>query len=222
MTSVEKTYTINTANLNTGDTIRVGDGSSANKGIFTCGMLFDGIGDVAQEITGSITYGTRDFTFTFDKLQNPRDEVELVVRFSKANFVYGTSASKSAQGTATYTVGSTTAFSMTVQTIIEYNGSNQIRITTQLVNAGTRRANLMYLVSARTRANSTKSTLSGTTYIDLDIVEAWMKKSGQIIVSANDHVIIGADVPVLSSGNTIITYSNTITNFQITPRWWRV
>lgn len=222
VTSVEKTFTINTANLNTGDTIRVGDGSSANNGIFTCGLLFDGIGDVAQEITGSISYGTRDFTFTFDKLQNPREEIELVVRFSKANFIYGTSASKSAQGTATYKVGGATAFSVTVQTIIEYNGSNQIRITTQLVNAGTRRANLMYLVAARTRANSTKSTLSGVTYIDLDIAEAWMVKSGQTIVSANDHVIIGADVPVLPSGNTIITYSNTITNFKIIPRWWRV
>ena len=222
-TSVEKQYTIDVSNLNTGDAIRVGDGSDLDDGVFKCYMKFDGLSDWgSRTMTSSITYGTRDFTFTFDKLQNPRDEIEIMVRFSRANFVYGTSATKTSQGTASYKLDGTTVFSVTVQAIIEYRGDNRINMVVQLSNPGLLRAKLMHLLPARTRANSTKSTLTGTTYVDLDIAEAWMVKSGQTIVSANDHVIIGADVPVLPPGSTEVTYDNTITNFTITPRWWEV
>jgi phage-related protein len=70
-------------------------------------------------------------------------------------------------------------------------------------------------------ANSTVSSLSGTTYVDLEIAEAYVM-TGSGPESANGHVIIGAEVPVLVPGANEITYDNTITSLQIIPRWWKI
>ena len=71
--------------------------------------------------------------------------------------------------------------------------------------------------------DSTKNSLENVDiYIDLDIGEAYSVDSGDNAVSLNNFVNIGGELPVLAPGNTTITYDNTISNFKITPRWWKV
>lgn len=68
---------------------------------------------------------------------------------------------------------------------------------------------------------STKSILGNPLYIDLDIGECYNTDSGST-VSVNDAVSMPAELPVLPSGATTITYDNTVTQFKIVPRWWSV
>lgn len=58
-------------------------------------------------------------------------------------------------------------------------------------------------------------------YFDLDIGEAYKIEGGQI-VSVNNAVTIPAQLPALKSGENTITYDDTITQFNIVPRWWEV
>lgn len=70
-------------------------------------------------------------------------------------------------------------------------------------------------------AFSTKSTVSGTAYIDLDIGEAWSDNNGTI-TSLNNIVQMPAELPTLKPGGNTFTISNTISGFKVTPRWWKV
>lgn len=69
--------------------------------------------------------------------------------------------------------------------------------------------------------HSTKSAISDTVYIDCDIGECWTVQSGEI-VSLNGIISLGSDLPKLSSGTNTFTYDNTVTQLEVTPRWWKV
>ena len=69
--------------------------------------------------------------------------------------------------------------------------------------------------------DSTVSALGNPTYIDCEIGEAYMIKNGNI-VSCNQAVALGSDLPKLAPGANTITFDNTITELKIHPRWWRV
>lgn len=58
-------------------------------------------------------------------------------------------------------------------------------------------------------------------YFDLDIGEAYKIEDGQT-VSVNNAVTIPAQLPTLKSGANTITYDDTITRFDVVPRWWEV
>lgn len=71
--------------------------------------------------------------------------------------------------------------------------------------------------------NSTKSSLEDVDiYIDLDIGEAYSIDSDDNVISLNNFTNLGGELPVLPPGSTAISFDNTISNVQITPRWWRV
>lgn len=70
-------------------------------------------------------------------------------------------------------------------------------------------------------AYSTKPTLGEPLYFDLDIGEAYKEEDGEII-SVNNAVTFPAELPTLKAGANTITYDNTITQFKVVPRWWRV
>lgn len=59
-------------------------------------------------------------------------------------------------------------------------------------------------------------------YIDLDIGEAYSIDSDDVALSLNNFVNLGGELPTLPPGNTEITYSSSVENFEITPRWWKV
>lgn len=60
-----------------------------------------------------------------------------------------------------------------------------------------------------------------TIYIDCEVGEVY-RYNGQQLVSLNNYVSFGANVPFLRPGSTTITYSNSITSVKVTPRWWRI
>lgn len=60
-----------------------------------------------------------------------------------------------------------------------------------------------------------------TFYIDLEIGEAYYIHNN-VYSSANYAVSIPAKLPTFAPGTNTITYTNTITNFKITPRWWKI
>lgn len=110
---------------------------------------------------------------------------------------------------------------MTVTFALEYDGADEItaRLTMPDVTGATG-----IRASAQTSTitvNSTKSSFEGTVYIDADIGEAYTITDNHV-VSVNNFVYMGAELPVLPPGSTTITYSNTISNVEITPRYWRV
>lgn len=71
------------------------------------------------------------------------------------------------------------------------------------------------------RAYSTRSIAGNPLYIDFDTGEAWKVEGGEI-VALNSGVSIPAELPTLAPGDTEITYDNTITRFDIVPRWWKI
>lgn len=74
---------------------------------------------------------------------------------------------------------------------------------------------------AETIGYSTKPTLSGTMYFDLDIGEAYRYEGGNP-AAINNAASFGSDLPTLKSGVNTITYTGGMTNFKIVPRWWEV
>ena len=69
--------------------------------------------------------------------------------------------------------------------------------------------------------HSTKSSVSDTVYIDCDIGECWTVQGGEII-SLNGVITLGSDLPTLAPGSNTFTFDNTITQLDVTPRWWKV
>lgn len=70
--------------------------------------------------------------------------------------------------------------------------------------------------------DSTVSALGHPTYIDCDIGECYKFNADDEIVTLNSVIDLGSDLPKLSSGTNTFNYDNTITDFKVTPRWWKV
>ena len=76
------------------------------------------------------------------------------------------------------------------------------------------------ITTGKISVNSTKSAL-GNLYIDLDIGMCYRIEDDEVI-PINTAVILPADLPTLTPGENVITYDNTITDFQVTPRYWKL
>lgn len=58
-------------------------------------------------------------------------------------------------------------------------------------------------------------------YIDCEIGEAFTG-SDDNPVSVNQYVSLGANLPILERGITNVTWSSSVTNVAIMPRWWKL
>lgn len=67
--------------------------------------------------------------------------------------------------------------------------------------------------------HSTAPMVGNPTYIDCELGDAYEIRNDELIL-LNQLIAIDADLPTLPSGNTIITYDNTITEVKIKPNWW--
>lgn len=70
-------------------------------------------------------------------------------------------------------------------------------------------------------AHSSLVLVTTPVYIDCEVGEAYQIVGGSAI-SLNDMISFGSDLPTLAPGDNPITFDNTITSLQITPRWWRL
>lgn len=138
-----------------------------------------------------------------------------------ATFTKGTSATVTKTASA---VISQTGYSDATQNItltLSYNGSSTITVSWTVSSPS---HVLLRVVESLSNyfgtAASTISALAGATvYIDLEIGEAYKLING-LPVSVNNYVNLGSIIPNLSTGTSTITYSNTITNFKMKPRWF--
>lgn len=102
---------------------------------------------------------------------------------------------------------------------IAYDGANNITVTnTVSTSIGT--ASTAVTINT-VIVNSTKSSLGGTAYVDLDIGEAYAIDGGAV-VSINDSVSIGAALPVLDVGSNTVSKTGSVANLKVTPRWWQL
>ena len=58
-------------------------------------------------------------------------------------------------------------------------------------------------------------------YIDCEVGETY-RKSGNTLISLNNCVSFGVNIPVFYPGSTTFTYSTSINTVKVTPRWWRI
>ena len=103
---------------------------------------------------------------------------------------------------------------------LSYDGANTITIKTKAIEDG---GQDKYTLSGTIGQITGFSTIvvNNTFYIDLEIGEAYFI-SNNTYTSANYAVQIPPTLPTLRPGASVITYSNTITNFKLTPRWWKI
>lgn len=69
--------------------------------------------------------------------------------------------------------------------------------------------------------SSTISQLGDPTYIDCDMGVAY-KIIDETVVSLNQYIDLGSDLPKLAPGNNVISYDDTVTELNVVPRWWKV
>lgn len=114
-----------------------------------------------------------------------------------------------------------TTYTETITSSIYYNGSNNVRYQIGFSNdTNVYKWDWSPITIPNIFANSTKTILNPK-YIDLDIGEAWNEVSGNH-VPINNMVSLPTKLSVLEPGSNGISYSNTITNFKIAPRWWKI
>lgn len=204
------TITISTSRLNNGDTITMrrakGYGSYSRKSGYTINSVTidsEGDGTGYTNNIGTVRY------FTLDD----------------HDFQYGTAGafSGSMSYTVSYTYNGTTATqSLTFRVSASYDGDATITLTLTASPGTAYNSGYSTTLSwGITRADSTVSSLTRPTYIDLDIGEAYNIVNGSAS-SMNNIVTLPTELPTLSPGSNTITYDNTITDLKVTPRWWKV
>ena len=141
-----------------------------------------------------------------------------------STFVYGTSGVKTGyyEVLLRITGGGTKIFRSDISA--SYDGSHTVTVRQILNVPGNWSSSVMtgnFLQTNTFEINSSQSALGSPLYFDLDIGEAWKEEGGQV-VSVNNAVTIPAMLPTLEPGANTITFDNTITQFKVVPRWWRV
>ena len=196
------TFTINTEYANVGDTISF-EAIRAIR-IWTSQNKISYNGQTANALSFESRIGSAD---------------------SPATFVYGTSSTETNTATfnnvVVYHHGITDTYTASITITVAYDGDDTFTVTSTQVQPGYCLTSPPTIKTSDIMLDSSKSALGNPMYIDLDIGEAW-NEDGGTPVSVNNSVQLPAELPTLPSGDTTITYDNTITQFEVVPRWWKV
>lgn len=141
-------------------------------------------------------------------------------------FDYGTSKTNSATvqfSVRVYIPNSSGYATRTVSISCEYayDGQNTITVSQTLLSPSTYSMGSSGIYIASLQLDSSQSALGSPVYFDLDIGEAY-KIENDVPVSVNNSVVMPPELPVLPKGISVITFPNTITDFKIIPRWWKL
>ena len=115
-------------------------------------------------------------------------------------------------------------FTLTTSIVIAYDGENTITVTCNASLSGTGANYLSFSKSNTFLDIYTDSLIGGlghTTYIDLEIGEAYKYYNGGLI-PLNSIVHMPAKLPTLLPGDNTISFDGTITSLKVIPRWWKV
>lgn len=144
------------------------------------------------------------------------------LRSDTLSFVAGTASTVTLTATlnASYRGGGADTLAMPV--VVSYDGASTITITATVGDffSGSE-VNVKNNSNYSGIVDSTVNTLTETIYLDCDTGNAYSIINGSV-VSMNNHVGFGAEIPKLPSGTSQITRDNAITSLGITPRWWEV
>ena len=136
-------------------------------------------------------------------------------------FTFGTAKDVTKSVEFELSIGGQT-YTQTLSMNMSYAGFTQIQVEwTATLTSGVSVTSAQSLSNYTGYADSSVNSLTGDLYIDLDIGEAYRMQNG-VAVSINNFVNIGGELPTLPPGSTTISYGNTISNVEITPRYWRV
>ena len=203
--------TLDVSNLNTGDNIHVSESNITYSVSLTSGLTFSG---VVVELESGESWSTKCAIST-------PTSAYFRTTVPAQNFKKGTAATKTYRYTQTWTAESGyVSSSRPIVIQLKYDGANTITFSATTVS---NEATYTYAISGAIGQVNGYSTIivNNTFYIDLEIGEAYFN-SGSSYTSANYAVQIPPKLPTLRPGASVITYSNTITNFKITPRWWKI
>lgn len=234
-------YVLNVENVVLGDII-IAD-SNESQDVPIAYTIAQGIANIGDEIDYNLTFsdivryknmgdsitGTTSPSCTNSDFEASINE-NNVITTATGQFNIGTNKtdSNTVTGSITWKKGGvswTTAY--TISQTIQYNASDGTITITSVGTYVDSRTSETYDVRNRQITNiyivchSTVFALGNPTYIDCEIGEAYMYKGGNI-VSCNQAVALGSDLPKLASGTNTITFDNTVTELKIHPRWWRV
>ena len=151
------------------------------------------------------------------------DRIVATLRSDTLSFVAGTASTVTLTATlnASYRGGGSDALALPV--VVSYDGARTITITATVGDffSGSE-------VTVNNKSNysgivdSTVNTLTETIYLDCETGNAYSIIDGSV-VSMNNHVGFGAELPVLPSGVTTFSRSGaSITSLSVIPRWWEV
>ena len=158
---------------------------------------------------------------TTTKLNNRT--VKVLITWQEETFTVGTSRDLSSSVTVIVAKSGGSVNVVFDTTFAYYADSRQIqrRFVPMETTIGTTSKNNEYAITGAITAYSTAPAYTEPLYFDLGIGEAYAIEDGEP-VSINGAVYFGADLPVLVSGTSTITLSNTIEELRIIPRWWEV
>lgn len=193
-----------------GNTITVASGLS-----FTASATF-GVGE-AQNVTPTIT---GDGSPSYSSFANHTTYGVTVMTTAPITFAAGTSGTKSITLTA-HPLPASPSVTMSVTVSIVYDGDDGITFSVSMPSITGASSRSTQVQTSNVSVDSTRSSFVGTVYLDTDIGEAYTIDGGSV-ASVNNFVSFGAELPTLPTGTTTVSYSNSISNVQITPRWWEV
>lgn len=174
--------------------------------------------------TGKTTVGSLNRCTASIEAQTT-NSLNVVITADSESFVNGTNKAFTPSATLSMHVennGVTTSLSVgTGLNIIYSKTTNKLSVSTVALGSSPEFTWTKSQYIPDIWGNSTKSALGSPMYIDLDLGECYNTDYGTA-VSVNDAVSLPAVLPTLPSGNTEITYDNTITQLDIVPRWWVV
>lgn len=141
--------------------------------------------------------------------------------FQDTTFTFGTAKDVTKSVNIELSIGGQ-SYTQTLTMTMSYAGFTQIQVEwTATLTSGVSVTSAESLSNYVGYADSSVNSLTGDLYIDLDIGEAYRMQNG-VAVSINNFVNLGGELPTLPPGSTTITFDNTISNVEITPRYWRV
>ena len=206
-----------------GTLLNIGDSINISKVTFD----YTGWPDASTWTLGTWTKSKdhEDFTITQYTASGYNDIANMTIRSDNVQLTKGTAYSGYGEISMAIQTsvngGAATTNTLTLRGTIVYDGNGTITMTATLTAVGGTWLTGPRVNALTTTANSTVSALGNPLYIDLDIGEAYKLVNGEP-VSSNNGVTIPAELPALAPGNTTITYDNTITQFKVVPRWWKV
>ena len=182
-------------------------------------VFINGIDGNASYVVQSNTFSTPP-TITIDTYST---YIYVQIKTTATRFVYGTS--KNSEMVARVTVPTTNGdkeYDITVSEKYDaVTGSFISSILINGLNGEIFSSNHTTIDIDKIDSTSTFTVLGHPTYLDCEIGEAYKIEDGNL-VSLNEYIAMGSDLPVLSPGNNKVNFDNTITELEIVPRWWKV